>query len=336
MQIRTGNNIFNKYGCPSRPLSPASLSCSPKGMPPAGNELGGIENQTAEPWQPERDPHLQQPRQQQPQSSASPPPFPPELIDHIVDHLHDDKQSLVQCSMTSGAFSRAAGYHLFRTVSVPSVRRCVQFQELIRSSSHPISSTSSSPLPPPPPPSTSSASTPPLTPLTVHAHASACDISRAGWDISKFVRKIEFHRLDLQSPIEEYVSEAVKLVMMLPRIRDIVFGWWGQTNGLEKIGQAFATAGHNNHPSNLPLSSVSANSETRIEQTHPGGPLRLHLELVDFASVPAFLDVLGAFGGRLKELSLTSVTFGSGQRKDDVEGRCLPGLESVCLGYDGG
>jgi hypothetical protein len=148
MQIRTGNNIF-KYRCPSRPLSPASLSCSPKGMPPARNELGGIENQTAELWQPERGPHLQQPRQQQPQSSASPPPFPPELIDHIVDHLHDDKQSLVQCSMTSGVFSRAAGYHLFRTVSVPSVRWCVQFQELIQSSSYPISSTSSSPLSPP-------------------------------------------------------------------------------------------------------------------------------------------------------------------------------------------
>ena len=133
-----------------------------------------------------------------------------------------------------------------------------------------------------------------------------------------------FHR-DPRSSIEEYISEAVKLVGMLPRIREVAFGWWAQANGLEKIGQAFAAP------------YVNALFGTQTGQRSAGDPLKLHLELVDFDSIPAFLDFLGSFGGRLRELSLTSVTFGGdGTGKDGVEGRCFPGLESVSLGYDGG
>ena len=139
--------------------------------------------------------------------------------------------------------------------------------------------------------------------------------------------------------MEEYVSEAVKLVGMLPRIREVVFGWWMHANGLEQIGRAFTTAstaaGPHYPPPNQPSSSISA----RAEKTPRGDPLKLHLELVHFDSVRAFLDFLGSFGGRLRELSLASVSLGDGDggpRKDDIEGRCLPGLESVCLDYDGG
>ena len=139
--------------------------------------------------------------------------------------------------------------------------------------------------------------------------------------------------MDLQSPIEEYVSEAAKLVRMLPRIREVFFGFWMQATGLEQIARAFvvpsAVACHHHHPDSQPLS------------THPptGDPLKLHLELVDFDSVNTFLDFLGSFGGRLRELSLASVTLGGGDGgngKGGVGERCLPGLESVCLGYDGG
>lgn len=142
--------------------------------------------------------------------------------------------------------------------------------------------------------------------------------------------------MDLQSPIEEYVLEAVELVGMLPRIREVVFGWWMKVDGLEKIGRAFAAPSHTSHQS---LSSVSTDAlpESRIEQRYVGDPLKVHLELVDFDSVPNFLDFLGSFGGRLRELSLMTVTFrGSGNGKVDVGGRCFPGLESVYLGYDGG
>jgi len=250
---------------------------------------------------------------------------------------------------------------MFRTVRVPSVRRCVEFQDLIRSSLHPISSISTSPHPSQPSSasSTTSISTPPVPCATHHqttqahpssnhtngdsnlghAHASAGDIPAAGWDISKFVRRIEFYRLDPQFPIEVYVSEAVKLVRMLPRIREVVFGWWMRTNELKTIGQAFAdsSAGHQDHPSSQPLSPAPTNtlSETRTEQTYIRDPLKLHLEFVNFDSVGTFLDLLESFGGRLRELSLASITFGRNER-GDVKGRCLPGLESVCLGYDGG
>lgn len=158
-------------------------------------------------------------------------------------------------------------------------------------------------------------------------HASACDVLTV-WDISKFVRRIEFYRLNLQSPIEEYVSEAVKLVRMLPRIREVVFGWWMRSTGLEQIGRAFAA--------DQPVSTHRL-SETQKERATTGDPLKLHLELVDFDSARAFLDLLGSFGGRLRELSLTSVTIGGdgGNGKSDIEGRCFPGLKSVCLGYDG-
>ena len=359
MQIRTGDDIFHKYECPSRAVTPSSLSAPL--VKTAGNEPGETENPPATTGlQLERGPNPHQPHQQQ-RSSTLPPSFPPELFDHIVDHLHDDKQSLMQCSRVSRVFSHATSYHLFGTVNVPSVRQCVEFQELIRSSLHPLPSTSTTPRPSPSPSvaQTSPTSTPPASLEVLHQSTQSHHLhsrsnrtnvnshmghqhTSAGWDISKFVRRIEFYRLDPQPPVEEYVSEAVKLVRMLPKIREVVFGWWMQTTGLEKVARAFATTpatpGHHNHPSDQPLSLASANAppEARVEPTHASGPLKLHLDLVDFDSVHTFLDFLGSFGGRLRELSLASVTLGGGNRKEDLKGRFLPGLERVCLGYDGG
>lgn len=369
MQLRVGtdDDIFTKYGSPSRPISPAALAAPPdvQKMTTPGNERWEIDIRTAATGsQSELEKHPQQQNRQQ-QSTSSPSAIPPELIDHIVDHLHDDKQSLIQCSRTSRVFSHATSYHLFGTISISSVRRCIQFQELVRSSLYPLPSTSTTPHSCPFSPlsssSYSSSSTSASAPLPAsrtahqqftlsnphpgptntnahgyHAHPSACGVPAAGWDVSRFVRKIEFYKLDPQSPIEEYVAEAVKLVRVLPRIREVFFGWM-PAKGLERIGQAFA--GHHCLPVNPPPSSVSAGSETRTGQTVTGGSLKLHLELVDFDSVPAFLDFLGSFGGRLRELSLTSVSLGrwdGNNGKGDVEGRCLPGLESVCLGFDGG
>ena len=352
MQIRTGDDILSQYGSPSRPISLTSLAAPPnpkKTTTTAGNEPGEIDNQTTATGlqlKPESHP-------QQQQSAILLPVIPPELIDHIIDHLHNDKQSLIQCSMASRAFSHATSYHLFGTVRVLSVRRCVQLQEFVRSSLHSLPSTSTTPH-------TSSSSTPTSPPTlrtahyhstqtnphsnptnanshTYHPYTSGCDVSAAGWDISRFVRRIEFHRLDPQSPIEEYVSEAVKLVRMLPRIREVVFESWLQANGLEQIGQAFVTTsaavGHHCPPANS-----SSSGSARAEQILSRSPLKLHLELVDFDSARAFLDFLGSFGGRLRELSLVGVGLGGGggNGKDGIEGRCLPGLESVHLGYDGG
>jgi hypothetical protein len=368
MQLRVGtdSDIFSKYGSPSRPISPTALAVSTdaKKITTSGNEQREINNRTTTVGsQSDLEIHPRQQNHQQ-QSTSSPSAIPPELIDHIVDHLHDDKQSLIQCSRTSRVFSHATSYHLFGTVRIPSVRRCIQFQELVRSSLFPLPSTSatlhscSSPSPSSLPYSSSSTSLPASRtshqqlgqvhphhgPTNTnahgyHVHPSACSVPAAGWDVSRFVRKIEFYKLDPQSPIEEYVAEVVKLVRMLPRIREVFFGWM-QAKGLERIGQAFAaasaTAGHHSLLVN-PQSSV--NSETRPGQTVAGGPLKLHLDLVDFDSVPGFLDFLGSFGGRLRELSLTNVSLGrwdGNNGKGDIEGRCLPGLESVCLGFDGG
>ena len=367
MQLRVGtdNDIFSKYGSPSRPISPTALAAptDAKKMTTSGNEQGEIDNRTTTAGsQSDLEKHPQQQNHQQ-QSTSSPSAIPPELIDHIVDHLHDDKQSLIQCSRTSRVFSHATSYHLFGTVRIPSVRKCIRFQELVRSSLGPLPSTSttshSSPSSslPSSPYSFSSISLPasrtphqqfsqihpqsgPTNTNThgYHVHPSTCSIQAAGWDVSRFVRKIEFYKLDPQSPIEEYVAEAVKLVRMLPRIREVFFGWM-QAKGLERIGQAFAAApeiaGNHCLPVNPPSSSVPANSETRTGQT----ALKLHLDLVDFDSVPAFLDFLGSFGGRLRELGLTNVSLGrwdESKGKGGIEGRCLPGLESVCLGLDGG
>ena len=104
-----------------------------------------------------------------------------------------------------------------------------------------------------------------------------------------------------------------------------------QATGLEQIARAFVVPSavachHHHHLDSQPLPPT-------------GDPLKLHLELVDFDSVNTFLDFLGSFGGRLRELSLASVTLGGGDDgngKGGIGGQCLPGLESVCLGYDGG
>ena len=356
MQIRVENDILAQYGSPSRPISPTALSAPCKKTPTTGNELGEIDNQPAES-------HLgrELPTKQQP-SATFPSKFPPELIDHIVDHLHDDKKALIQCSRAHRVFSHATSYHLFRTVSILSAPKCVKFQELIQSSLHPLPST---PHPSSSPSATSSA---PRTahhvitqvhPRSTHVHpysdranphpharhtcTPTLDVPAAGWDISKFVRKIEFQGWDPRPTIEAYVSEAVKLVRMLPRIREVTFGWRIQSTGMDQIGRAFApisqTAGGHDHSPNQPLSSALTNafSETRAGQAPANDPLKINLEQMEFESVHKFLDFLESFGGRVRELSLSGVTFGG--LDDDGEGdfrdRCLPGIESVSLGYEG-
>ena len=117
-----------------------------------------------------------------------------------------------------------------------------------------------------------------------------------------------------------------------------------ETGPLERIARAFAAipapAGNHGHPFHQPPSSAPTNafSETRAAQTSTNDPLKVQLQLVDFESVPTFLDFLGAFGGRVRELSLVNVAIGGGGGvgKDSVEHRCLPEIESVYLGYDGG
>ena len=349
MQTRPDNDVPHKDGSPSRSISPASLSGSNK-MATAGNKPTETENETAEP-QAADEPHLQQQH-----SATLPSQFPPELIDHIVDHLHNDRRSLIQCSRTSRVFSHATSYHLFRTVSVFTVPQCVRFQELVWSSLHPLCSTShpsSSPAPHAAHHQITQAHVrsadflphsdrPDEHPHTRHACTSNCDVSAAGWNISKFVRRVEFRGLDPRT--EEFVSEAVKLVRMLPRIREVVFGWWTKSTGLERIGRAFSTIPANStHHGSLPdqqLSSASRNAflETRGRQTPTNDPIRVHVELVDFESVHTFLNFLGSFGGRLRELSLSSVMFGNGGGlgEGDVPSRVFPGIESVYLDYEGG
>lgn len=347
MQIRPETDVLAQYGSPSRPISPASIPTPHKKTTMAtGNERAGIENHTTE-SQAELEPRIQQ------QHSATLPSqlFPPELIDHIVDHLHDDKQSLIQCSKSSRVFSHATSYHLFRAVSIPSLQKCIEFQELISSSLHPLPSNSTPHLSSSPVPRATHHEAVPahhdsshLHPNTdrayVHSHtrhtcASNYDLSIPGWDISKFVRKIEFLGLGSPSAIEDYV----KLVKMLPRIREVAFGWWNKSAGLERIGRAFATISSANpsHHGSLPNQSFSSPSTNAFPETraHAGDPLKVHLELVDFPSALTFLDFLGSFGGRVRELSLANVVIG-GDDKDDIRGRFLPEIESVCLGYDGG
>ena len=352
MQIRPDNDILAQYGSPSRPISPTFLSTTTTTTTTTGNEPTPIENQSTE-SQPGREQHLQQQH-----SATLPSQFPPELIDHIVDHLHDDKQSLIHCSRTSRVFSHATSYHLFRAVSIPSVRQCVAFQALVWSSFHPPSSTST------PQPSSSptvgASSSPRATHhqitqshphsalhhdhTNVHSHTphtctSDCDASPAGWDISKFVRKIEFLGLDPLSSIEEYASEAVKLVRMLPRIREVAFGWWSRSTGMQQIGRAFAAISavpsHHGHEC---LPNKPSTSTNTLPETKPtSDPLKLRLDLVDFESVHTFLDFLESFGERLRELSLKRVGFGGGgDGRNDITGRFLPGIKSVCLNRDGG
>ncbi|KAF9777428.1 hypothetical protein BJ322DRAFT_574810 [Thelephora terrestris] len=165
---------------------------------------------------------------------------------------------------------------------------------------------------------------------------SICDVS-ATWDISKFVRKIEFQYPP--TSIVEYVSEAVKLVRMLPRIREVAFVWWIGSTGVEEIARAFAPISHNPSHSldQTPSStSTSALSETRTGPASTSDPLKVHLDMVDFESVHMFLDFLESFGGRLRELSLSNVGFGGddGKGRGDFRGRRLPGIESVCLGFE--
>ena len=354
MQIRADNDIFAQYGTPSRPISPSTLSTSLKKTSAAGNEPAEIDHQSAESQAGRESPPQQQ------RSATSPSQFPPELIDHIVDHLHDDKESLVQCSLTSRVFAHATSYHLFRSVRIPSARHCVRFQELISSSLHPLSSTSNQHTAPSLSLTPSSSSPPPhaahnhitqahsrsthlhphsdLTSTQSHARptcVSICDVPSAGWDISKFVRKIEFQCPP--SSIEEYVSEAVKLVRMLPRIREVIFMWWTRSADVERIARAFAPTSYNtSNPPNQTL-SPSALSEMRTGQASTNDPLKVHLDMVDFESIHTFLDFLECFGGRLRELSLSNVCFegNGGNGKGDFRDRCLPGIECVYLGYEG-
>lgn len=53
-------------------------------------------------WRPEREPSL-----------------PSELTDYIIDHLHDDAQTLRQCSLVCRAWLPSSSLHLFRSLSWP-------------------------------------------------------------------------------------------------------------------------------------------------------------------------------------------------------------------------
>jgi len=149
-----------------------------------------------------------------------------------------------------------------------------------------------------------------------------------------------FLGLGSYSSVGEYVSEAVKLVRMLPRIREVSFGWWTASTGMEQIARAFATIStnstHHAHLPNHPSASMDAFAETRAGQTPTNGPLKVHLELVDFGSVHTFLDFLESFGGRVRELSLLKVAFGGGggNEENDIWRRSFPGIQSVYLDYD--
>lgn len=353
MQIRPDNDILAQYGSPSRPISPTNVSTPHKQMATSGNEPTKVENQTTD-SQAGREPHLQQ---QHP--AKLPLQFPPEIIDYIVDHLHDDKRSLIQCSRTSSVFSPATSYHLFRSVRIITMRECVEFQELVRSPLLPPSPISTPHLSP-----SSTLATSPAPRAThdqftqshirsAHPHSDgtnahphprhtcapncAHDGSVTVWDITKFVRKVEFVNLDSPLTTDQYVSEVVKLVRMLPRIREVTFGWWADTTGMEQIGQAFAAIPANPGHTSQPSCSVSMGAfpETQREHTATSEPLKVHLDRADFESVHAFLDFLESFGGRLRELGLSNVDFG-GRGQGDFRGRLLPGIECVCLDHAGG
>ena len=111
--------IFSKYGRPSRPISPTALAVPTDAkMTTSRNEQGEIDNRnTTAGSQSDLEKHPQQYNHQQ-RSTLPPSTIPPELIDHIINHLHDDKQSLTQCSRTSRVFSHAMSYHLFGTVRI--------------------------------------------------------------------------------------------------------------------------------------------------------------------------------------------------------------------------
>ena len=119
LRVGTDNNIFSKYGCPSHPISPTALAVPTDAkMTTSRNEQGEIDNRnTTAGSQSDLEKHPQQYNHQQ-QLTLPPSTIPPELIDHIINHLHDDKQSLTQCSRTSRVFSHAMSYHLFGTVRI--------------------------------------------------------------------------------------------------------------------------------------------------------------------------------------------------------------------------
>jgi hypothetical protein len=49
-----------------------------------------------------------------------PEPFRPELIDNIVDFLHDDKEALLACGLTSKTFRLSAIRHIFAFLTLTS------------------------------------------------------------------------------------------------------------------------------------------------------------------------------------------------------------------------
>lgn len=58
--------------------------------------------------------------------------FPPELSDYILDFLHDDREALKACSLTTRKWRPAARYHLYRKVSLPSIQACRTFCEVMK------------------------------------------------------------------------------------------------------------------------------------------------------------------------------------------------------------
>ncbi|OCH94905.1 hypothetical protein OBBRIDRAFT_704440, partial [Obba rivulosa] len=61
---------------------------------------------------------------------------PPELTDRIVDFLHDDTESLKNCSLTCRSWTPASRYHIFRSVSLIFRSDWTNFERLLRTSPH--------------------------------------------------------------------------------------------------------------------------------------------------------------------------------------------------------
>lgn len=60
--------------------------------------------------------------------------IPAELSDYIIDFLHDDRLALKACNLTCGKWRPAARYHLYRRVSLLSLRSCDTFSKLLEDS----------------------------------------------------------------------------------------------------------------------------------------------------------------------------------------------------------
>jgi hypothetical protein len=68
----------------------------------------------------------------QPLSNSMLTRIPPEIFDMFIDHLHDDKHTLMVCSLVCNSWLRASHYHLFRSLVVsPRNAHVPLFQHLL-------------------------------------------------------------------------------------------------------------------------------------------------------------------------------------------------------------